>query len=214
MRRWARPLPLPLPSVRAVVPVAVAALLALVAGAAPALAAGGGHEEPRLDSIDPLSIGMALGVFALLLVVLTKFAWGPILKGLKAREASIQKAVDDAQAASAKAEAVMREYETKLARANDEGRAILEEARRDGLALKASIEADAKRAADESTARAVREIEQARAAAWDALVRDAARLSTEAASRIIRRSLDAEGHAALVDEVVSEVVAARRGARG
>lgn len=205
MRRWWCLVPLVL-------------LIVLVAGSAPALASepveGAGHAEhsPGLMDVDVLTMAMALGVFALLLVVLAKFAWGPILVGLKSREATIQKAVDDAKAASDRAQAVMQEYEGKLARANEEGRAILEEARRDGLALKASIEADARRAAEENTARAVREIDQARAAAWDTLVRDAAQLSTEAASRIIHRALDAEGHAALVDEVVAEVVAARRGA--
>lgn len=198
--------------------VPLALLIVSVAGSAPALASepveSAGHAEhsPGLMDVDVLTMAMALGVFALLLVVLAKFAWGPILAGLKSREATIQKAVDDAKAASDRAQAVMQEYEGKLARANEEGRAILEEARRDGLALKATIEADAKRAAEENTARAVREIDQARAAAWDTLVRDAAKLSTEAASRIIHRSLDAQGHAALVDEVVAEVVAARRGA--
>lgn len=198
--------------------VPLALLIVLVAGSAPALASepveSAGHAEhsPSLMDVDVLTMAMALGVFALLLVVLARFAWGPILAGLKSREATIQKAVDDAKAASDRAQAVMQEYEGKLARANEEGRAILEEARRDGLALKATIEADAKRAAEENTARAVREIDQARAAAWDTLVRDAAKLSTEAASRIIHRSLDAQGHAALVDEVVAEVVAARRGA--
>lgn len=210
MRRWWIPIPLVLIALLSVT-LAVPAL-----ASPPVEGAAGGHGQeakPGLMDIDPASVIVALLVFAVLLVVLAKSAWGPILKGLKAREETIQKAVDDAQAASVRAQEVMKEYEGRMARANEEAKAVLEEARRDALALKASIEADAKRTADENTARAVREIGQAKAAAWDALVRDAAKLSTEAASRIIKRSLDAQGHAALVDEVVAEVVASRKGGR-
>jgi F-type H+-transporting ATPase subunit b len=195
----------------------VLVLVCLVAS--PAFAAEGPEHADadahggNITDVDPFAVAMAIGVFLVLLVVLSKFAWRPILAGLKAREATIQKAVDDAHAASEQARAVMRQYEGKLATANEEARAILEESRRDALALKASIETDARRAAEETGARAVRDIEQARVTAWDGLVRDAARMATDVAARIIRKSLDAQGHAALVDEVVSEVVAARRGSK-
>lgn len=202
MRRWVLLLPLLL--------LALCALPAWASAEGPEAAHG--HEKGLLD-IDMLEAAVAIAVFVVVLLVLTKFAWRPILDGLKTREATIQKAVDDAQAASARAEAVVKQYEGKLAAAADEGRAILEEARRDAQALKASIEADAKRSVEEGTARAVREIDQARAAAWDTLVRDAARLTTDAAARIIKKTLDAQGHAALVDEVVAEVAQARRGGR-
>jgi F-type H+-transporting ATPase subunit b len=168
-------------------------------------------EKPGLMSIDLASTVIAIVVFIVLLVVLAKFAWGPILAGLKAREATIQKAVDDAQAASEKAQAVMKEYEGKLAHAADEARAILEEAKRDAQALKAQIETDAKATAEATTQRAVREIEQARATAWDGLVRDAARLATETAGRIVHKNLDGAGHAGLVNDVVAQIQAARGG---
>jgi F-type H+-transporting ATPase subunit b len=186
--------------------------LSAVVLAAPAHAgdAAGGGAEFKL-AIDPFAVAMALGTFLLLLLVLTKFAWGPILKGLKAREDTIRKAVDDAQAASEKAQETMRQYEGRLAHAADEAKAILEEAKKDALALKASVEAEARQSAEATTQRAVKEIEQARHAAWDSLVRDAARLATETASRIVGKQLDAQGHAGLVDQVVGQIQTARRG---
>jgi F-type H+-transporting ATPase subunit b len=189
--------------------------LLLVLAAVPAYAADRGEhaKAPGITDIDYLTVAMSIAVFVVLLLVLTKFAWRPILDGLKAREATIQKAVDDAQAASEKAQAVMREYEGKLATAADEARSILEEGRKDAVTLKASIEADARKTAEETTARAVRDIEQARATAWDSLVRDTAKLATDAAAKIIRKNLDAQGHAALVDEVIAEAIAARRGSK-
>ncbi len=189
-------------------------LLVLVAFATPALASEPGPEgeaSPGLMDIDPLAVGMAIGVFVILVIVLSKVAWKPILNGLKAREATIQKAVDDAQTASTKAQEVMKQYEGKLAHAADEARAILEEAKKDALALRAQIDVETRKTAEATTQRAVKEIEQARVTAWDGLVKDAARLATETAARMIGKQLDASGHATLVDDVVGQIQAARAG---
>jgi F-type H+-transporting ATPase subunit b len=193
-------------------------VLLLLVTAAPAFAAegpeaAGGAKEKGLLEPDLAEALTAIIVFVVLLIVLAKFAWRPILTGLKSREATIQKAVDDAQAASEKAQAVVREYEGKLATAAEEARLILEEGRKDAVALKATIEAEARQVAAETTARAVRDIEQARLTAWDSLVRDTAKLATEAAAKIIRKNLDAQAHASLVDEVINEAIAQRRGSK-
>lgn len=189
-----------------------AALLAAVPAYAEDAPKGGsaGGTEFKLE-IDPFAVAMALGTFLLLLLVLSKFAWKPILAGLKQREETIRKAVDDAQAASDRAQATMKQYEGRLAHAAEEAKAILEEAKRDAQALKASIETDARHSAEATTQRAVKEIEQARLAAWDSIVKDAARLATETASRIIGKQLDAQGHAGLVEQVVGQIQSARRG---
>lgn len=187
--------------------------LVLIVSAVPALASdpveADGHAKPGLMDVDPASIIVAIAVFVVLLIVLSKAAWGPILKGLKAREDTIRKAVDDAQAASEKAQAVMKEYEGKLAHAAEEAKAILDEAKRDAQALKAQLEADAKASAEATTQRAVKEIEQARLTAFDSLVKDAARLATDTAARIIGKTVDASGHVQLVDEVVGQIRQAR-----
>ncbi|MFM8385516.1 MAG: F0F1 ATP synthase subunit B [Planctomycetia bacterium] len=186
-------------------------LLVLLMPALPALAGEAGAAKPGLMDVDPASAIVAIAVFVVLLVVLGKFAWGPILKGLKEREDTIRKAVDDAKAASDRAQAVVQEYEARMAHAAEEAKAILEEAKRDAQALKAQIEASARSEAEAAKQRAVKEIDQARLAAWDTLVRDAAQLATEAASRIVHKSLDAAGHERLVAEVVGQVQASRAG---
>lgn len=186
-------------------------LLVLLMPALPALAGEAGAAKPGLMDVDPASAIVAIAVFVVLLVVLGKFAWGPILKGLKEREETIRKAVDDAKAASDRAQAVVQEYEARMAHAAEEAKAILEEAKRDAQALKAQIEASARSEAEAAKQRAVKEIDQARLAAWDTLVRDAAQLATEAASRIVHKSLDAAGHERLVADVVGQVQASRAG---
>lgn len=185
--------------------------------AAPAWAADAeAGEKASLDlfgQVTWLSVLTAISVFVILMLVLSKAAWRPILDGLQKREDTIKKALDDAAEANEQAKTLIAKYETKLDEAREEGQAVLEEARRDAQELREQIEADAKVKADETIARSKSEIQQTFAKAWDGLVRDAAQVATEAAGQIIEQQLTPEGHATIVAKVVSEVVAKRSGSR-
>lgn len=185
----------------------------VLAAASPAFAGEDG-EKANLDifaQVNLPTILTSLGVFVVLLIILSKTAWKPILEGLQKREDTIRKALDDAEAAHEKAKALIAEYESKIDHAREEAQAIFDEARRDAEDIRAQIESDARQRADESIERAKREIDQVSAKAWDNLVRDAAAMATEAASRIIDRQLTPEGHAEIVAGVVSEFSAKRGG---
>lgn len=187
--------------------------LVVFAAASPAFAAEEG-EKANLDifaQVNLPTILTSLGVFVVLLIILSKTAWKPILEGLQKREDTIRKALDDAEEAHVKAKALISEYEAKIDKAREEAQEIFAEARRDAEDIRAQIEADARQRADESIERAKREIDQASAKAWDSLVRDAAAMATEAAGRIIDRQLTPEGHAEIVAGVVSEFSAKRGG---
>lgn len=179
--------------------------------ATPAFAADAGAKKTLLD-IDLYALVASIIVFLVLLVVLSKTAWKPILKGLKTREETIQSALDEAKAANEQARDLIKQYEEKLDAAREEASAIADEARRDAQDIKAQIEADARKTADETVARAKVEIEQASAKAWDGIVRDAASIATEAAGRIVSGKLSPEGHAEIVAGVVSDFSAKRGGA--
>lgn len=180
-------------------------LLLVVLAAAPAWASEEGGGGLRWgDQLDWRTILTSIGVFLLLLVVLAKTAWKPILEGLQKREETIKKALDDAEAAHTKAKALIAEYEGKIDQAREEAQAIFDEARRDAADIRSQIETDARARADETVERAKREIDQLVSKAWDGLVRDAASIATQAAGKIIGRQLDAEGHADLVAGVVRE----------
>jgi F-type H+-transporting ATPase subunit b len=164
--------------------------------------------------LDIKNILTSIGVFLILLFVLAKTAWKPILEGLQTREATIQKALDDAKDAHERAKALIGEYESKLDKAREEAQAIFEETRRDAQDIRAQIEEDARKRADETVERAGREVELMTAKAWDLLVRDSAAIATEAASRIIRKELSPEGHADIVGAVVREFAGSRSGGSG
>lgn len=189
------------------------AILALGLLAGPAFAAEEGAAKPGLLDLDLVTALCTIAVFVVLLVVLSKAAWRPILEGLKARERTIQQALDDAAAAHERAKALIAEYEQRIDHARAEAQSIFDEARRDAQEIRRQIEEEARRRAEETVERARREIGQLEAKAWDRVVRDAATVATEVASRIVRRQLAPEDHAALVAEVVGEFTRAAGEAR-
>ncbi len=179
-----------------------ATVLVLLAPAA--LAADDAGGKPGLLDLDLVTALSTIAVFVVLLIVLTKAAWKPILSGLQQRENTIKQALDDAAEAHERAKTLIAEYERRLQTAREESQAIFDEARRDAQNIRRQIEEDAQKRAQDTVDRSRREIEQLHAKAWDKLVRDSAAVATEAASRIVRQKLSAEDHAGLVAEVVSE----------
>jgi F-type H+-transporting ATPase subunit b len=102
----------------------------------------------------------SFAVFVLLMLLLTKFAWKPIMEGLDKREQGIADTIAATQRANEEAKQMLASYERRLAEASDEVRGMLEEARRDAEATKQAIVTEARRAADDEQARAKREIGQ------------------------------------------------------
>ena len=202
---------------RIFLPLAIVLFLIAVC-AAPAFAGDAeAGEKAKLDllaQLNPWSIITSIVVFLLLLFVLSKVAWKPILEGLQKREDTIKKALDDAAEANEQAKTLIAKYESKLDQAREEGQAILEETRKDAQDLRAQIEADARIRAEETVERSKREVEQVFAKAWDELVRDAATVATEAASQIIQQQLTPEGHADIVTSIVNDLAARTSAARG
>jgi len=186
-------------------------LVGVTAAPAWAEAEASGDALGLKDMLSIETILVSIGVFVLLLIVLSKTAWKPILEAMHQREGAIRQALDDAEAAHERAKALIAEYEGKIDKAREESQAIFDEARRDADDIRAQIEKDARERADETVERAKREIGQLTAKAWDGLVREAATLATEAASQIIEKDLTAEDHAGLVAGVVSKFVGSRGG---
>src|SRR5882757_2691704 len=72
-----------------------------------------------------------LAIFLIVVVVLGKFAWGPILGLLREREDFIHRSLSDAKRDRDEAEARLKEYAAKLQSAQQEAVVIIEQARRD-----------------------------------------------------------------------------------
>jgi F-type H+-transporting ATPase subunit b len=198
---------------RAFVYTAAAGLLAVLAALAAPAAAAAPAEAPEVGTnVFAGDVGNALWtvlIFVLVLWVLGKYAWGPLLAGLQARERFIRESLETAKRDRAEAEERLREYEEKLAAARAEATAIIEEGRRDAEAVKRRIEEQAKQESDKMIERARREIDAATVEATRQLYAQAARLATELAARVIEREIKAEDHERLIAEAIDEIAARR-----
>ena len=190
--------------VLAALTLAYAAPLALAASEAH----GGAHAEPQLFSPPPAGLILAittLVVFALLLAVLGKFAWGPIASGLKAREDRIRKDIADAEAARARAEATLKDYQAQLATAEAKVRQMLTEASAQGERLATDIRMKGQQEAEEIKNRTNRDINAAKDQALAEIYERSAEISTAIAGKILRRNINAEDQRDLVQRSLAEL---------
>ena len=163
------------------------------------------HDLPPILSMDPgaaiLNILIFLGVFAVLAI----FVWPVILGGLEAREQKIASDLEGAQKANADAQALLADYETKLADANTEAQSILAEARRDADANAAKIVDEAKAEAKRQADRALSDIETAKKVALSDIAGQTSSLAMGVAKQVVGRELKADDHADLIRKALDEV---------
>jgi len=182
-------------------------VLMVLAGAAQAATeAGHGAEEGSpLLRFDP-GVGIwALVVFVLLLLILKKFAWTPILDALDAREKSVRESLDQASNIQAENARLAQEQAKLLAESRAQAQQILANAREAGEALKKSLETAAQEEKQRILASAAQEIEAQKRAAVSELRKTTAELSIGIAEKLIRQNLDEAKSRALVDQLIQEV---------
>jgi F-type H+-transporting ATPase subunit b len=153
-------------------------------------------------------------IFCLLVAVLGKFAWSPIVSGLRKREEKIRKEIADAEAARERAEQTLREYNTRLAAAEQQVRDMLNKAAAEGQQIATGIRTQAQQEAEEAKERATRDIESARDQAIAELYERAADLSVGVAEKILQRNINADDQRELVRRSLEQLQAAGAGKNG
>lgn len=128
-------------------------------------------------------------VFLLLVLLLAKFAWKPILGSLKEREESIQQALDSAEKAKLEMAALKSDNEKLLREAREERDKILKEAREAANRLHDQAQADAKKNADKIIEDAKAIIQTEKNAALRDVKSQVAMFSLEVAERLIKANL-------------------------
>lgn len=146
-----------------------------------------------------------LVIFLLVVWVLGKFAWGPVLGALQGREEFIRQSLIDAKRERQEAEAHLKEVEERLANARSEASEIVEQGQSVASRLKSEIEESARQEADALIDRARQEIDLAREAAVKDLYSQGTDLVIELAERVVRRELSDADHERLIAEAVDEL---------
>lgn len=140
----------------------------------------------------------AIVVFVVVLVVLRKTAWGPILKGLVDRENKIKADLEAAESGAKNAKALIDQHTTKLSNAQAEVQTIIARAQTDAENFAMSIRTRAQQEAEEIKERATREIDATKDAALADIYRQTADLSTSIAEKILKRQINATDQQDLV----------------
>lgn len=143
-------------------------------------------------------------VFLLLLGILKKFAWGPIIAGLEKREGNISKQIADAEAAHEKAKALLAEHEYKMDKVQDEVREIIAEARRDAEHTRNEMISAAQSETEAMKNRAVQDIGRARDEAMEQLFSHMSESVAEIAESVIGRALSESDDRRLIDDALEK----------
>ena len=147
--------------------------------------------------------------FVLLVILMRKFAYPAIKKGMEGRTERIRADLDAAENAKAEAVSVLEGYRSELAGAKAEAGRIIEEARQAADALKRDQAAQLQTELAEIRARASADIESAKAQAIADLRGEVAELAVGAASVVVHKNLDQATQTQLIEDYINQVSSAR-----
>ncbi|MGB8932658.1 MAG: F0F1 ATP synthase subunit B [Anaeromyxobacteraceae bacterium] len=165
----------------------------------PVLAAG------ALTDINPgLTLWTAI-TFLVLVVVLSKFAWGPIVKMLAERERTIREALEQAKKERLEAEKLLIEQKATFAQAQREAADLAKKNQQEVEALRQELTAKAKKEAEELVASARRQIVEEKSKAIVELKSFVADLAIEAAGKLVKANLDDKAQRQLVQEYLEQL---------
>jgi F-type H+-transporting ATPase subunit b len=143
--------------------------------------------------------------FLLLLTLLAKFAWRPLLEALDTRQNAIKKSLDDAQQARQELERLNQESAQIINKARAEADQIIVRSRGDAERLREEMKQKARAEADGIVKNAERQIQLETARALQQIRAEAVDLSVMIASKLIQRNLTREDNERLIEEALKQV---------
>ncbi len=143
--------------------------------------------------------------FFILLFLLAKFAFPPIVKLLEEREEKIKDSIDKAEETRREAEKLFDEYKQQMAEARKEAQNIIEQGKKLGENMKADIINKAQNEAVQIIDRSKAEIEREKEKVVQDLQKQFANITIDAASKVVNKSLAEKDHLKLIDEYISKV---------
>ena len=154
-------------------------------------------------NIEPGLLIWTIITFILLLVVLRKVAWKPLLTALEQREDTIRNSLEETQRAHREAAQLLAENQQILADATRESARMIEQGRVEAERLRTSIAEQARAEARRLVDEARREIGREKLLAMQELKATAADLALAAAGRLLSTTVTDEDHRRLVTEFIN-----------
>ncbi|CQR46165.1 ATP synthase subunit b precursor [Paraliobacillus sp. PM-2] len=151
------------------------------------------------------NIFFALLSFAILLVLLKKYAWGPLMNKMEERENYIANELDVAEKNRVDAEKASKEANEQLMQTRQEAQDIIDNAKKAGAKQEQAIIEAAQVAADKIKQSAQEEIKQEKERAIQALQEQVASLSVQIATKVIEKEINAEDQERLISDYMKQI---------
>ena len=163
-----------------------------------------------------LNLGLSVWttlVFLALLGILWKFAWGPVLASVDAREQGIQDTLDKAAHEREEAAKLLAEHKQQMAEARRQQQQLIAEGKEAGEKVRQDIEEKARTEGQALIERARESIEREKDAALEALRKESVDLALAAAAKLMHEKLDETSDRALVMGYIDDLNDAGEGAQ-
>lgn len=166
---------------------------------------GGAEKSGSPLDVNPGVILWTVVTFILLLLVLKKIAWKPILNSLNEREMFIKNSLIKAEKAQKEAENLVAENKINLSKADEEAQKIIEQSRELAEKLKIQILEESKVQAKKMILDATTEIERKNREAFNELKGQVADIAVNAAEKILRENLDKEKQVEMINKYLDDL---------
>ena len=144
-----------------------------------------------------------------LVALLAKFAWRPLLEALETRQASIRKSLDDARQARQDLERVHAESAKLLNQARTEAEAIMSRTRSDADRFREELKQKARTEAAVIVKNAERQIELETSRALQQIRHEAVDISVAIASKLLQKNVTREDNERLIEDTFKQLEARR-----
>jgi F-type H+-transporting ATPase subunit b len=169
------------------------------------LIASASEKSGSLVDVNPGLVFWTVLTFLILLFILKKVAWKPILTALDQREASIRESLEKAEKTKVDAQKILDENKANLAKAEEESRKIIEESRQYAKKLKDQLLQEGKEQSKKIIEEASAEIDRKKEAAFNELKNQIAEIAIQAAGKLLDEKLDLQTHKKIADKYINEI---------
>lgn len=154
---------------------------------------------------DPGLFIWTIVTFLVLLGLLAKFAWGPLLRALESRQESIKRSLEDAEWARKELERLQQESAKIIQQAHVEAESIISKTWSDAERLREEVKQTARKEAEGILRGAEQQIQLQTREALQQIRHEVADIAVMLASKVIERNLSKEDNERLINETLKQM---------
>lgn len=155
--------------------------------------------------IEPIQLLAQIINFTIMLVILTKFLYKPVLKTLEERKKKIEEGVSNAEEMQKKLEEIEQRKTKVEGKAIEEAKKIIENAKKQAKKVEAEIIKEAEKKAKDIIARNKKELEVEREKMQTELKDQTIVIASAIAEKVLRQALDEENHKNVIDKKIKQL---------